>query len=493
MLNKKIGKLIEIVESIDFEHNILLKNIETDNKFTVFLAGKSGSGKTMLLNSLLNLDDEFYISSKVSTLTQFRISSGDRFEYSFSNSNYQEFSDDIEERRQRMRELNNSNKTVYVHNSDSILKNINIIDVPGFFDFRNKNEFLNELLIESDLVLFLKSYYEMITPEEKQFLNSLTENNIQYCVLFTKTDITNRAEGLNKKNIPDFVKNRSKSYEGYLKYFLVSAKNNQDSISELKKYLMSNYLKISNNSMTSKLERVKKQYIVSINVYIQTLLNKINVEVEHEKDVFDKNQIEIQIKSMEQKEIFEILFTDNKNNLFNDIDCMLNSNRGSVNELQNLWIVFWKRIKEYLESEFSILDFPIPNLPYIDRMVFEEMVNLRDLKELIDSDNSDENDEEKKKNEDLLSKTMEFIKKTKISEKGFKSAEIYLKRTSLEEQVNEIVNTNLKRIVSTISDSSQKQRKEFNEITIRNNKIADSKISKLEKSLEDLEKIDVVG
>jgi len=497
MLRKKISTIVEIVDSINFEHNKLLENLENDNKFTVFLTGKSGSGKTMLINAILNLNEEFYVSSKVSTLTQFRVYYGNKFEYSFSNSSYQEFPDDIEERKQKLRELNNSNKIVYIHNSDSILKYMDIIDIPGFFDFRNKNEYLNELFIEADIVLFFKPYNEMITPEEKQFLNSLTEKNIQYCVLFTKTDITNRVEGLNQKTIPDFVKNHSKSYGEYLEYFLISAKKYRETIGELKKYLISNYLDISNNSITNKIERVKRQYIDSINDFIKTLLNKINVEVEREKDIFDKNQIEIQIKMMEQKEILEINITDNKNNLFKNINRMLNSNRGNVDELQNLWIGFWEKIKGYLESDFSILNFHIPDLPYIDKEIFEEMMNLEDLLKLIDSNNSNDEDDGKKKkkkndDEDFLSKAIEFIKKKKISGKGIKSVEIYLKRASLQKQMNEITNTKLKIIATTISDSTQEQRTEFDEESFKKIRIKESEIPKLEKAIVNLEKIDAI-
>ena len=201
MFENQINQIFSIIDSIGFVKTNLLSSLENRNKLNIFLAGKSGSGKTMLLNSLLEVDNEFYTSNKVSTLTQFRITYGDVFEYSFTDSMYREFPEDIDERRTKLKELNESEKIVYIHFPKEFLKGITIIDIPGFFDFNNLNKFMDELLSKADFAVFLKYYKDMLSPEEYEFLNTLGKNEIRYSILFTKTDIKNLAEGLDKKTI----------------------------------------------------------------------------------------------------------------------------------------------------------------------------------------------------------------------------------------------------------------------------------------------------
>ncbi|MCF7919127.1 MAG: dynamin family protein [Candidatus Cloacimonetes bacterium] len=414
MSNINANKIIRILNSLNLEITPLLENLNASRKSALYLAGKSGSGKTAILNALLEHEDEFFTSTKVSTQTQFRISYGDNFAYKSSEESFIEFSDDIEERKEKLKKLNMLGVEICIHCPASILKQMDIVDIPGFFDFNNINKFKAKLADEADIVLFLKTYNEMLTPAEKEFLDLLTEKHIQYCILFTKIDIVNRIEGLTAQTIPGFIEVRIGDYGKYKHYFLTS-KNQPETITVLKNYLERNSVSIYEESKKSKLERVRNHYIDEIKSWKLELTKEIEAKINNEKDLFDRNNEKTRRNTINEFEYLKLTINDYKKSLYSDMQTVLES--GSKEDLLKKWNRYWENSKESIQRKFPDFedDFRI-DLPSVDNEMFGKLITPNDLIKIINV-NSNE-DDSKDENESLITAIKQIFDKAETKDKN---------------------------------------------------------------------------
>lgn len=501
MLTKPIKQIDEIISSLNFKETNLLKNLKEQPKVTIFLTGKSGSGKTTLLNAILELDNEFYTSTKVATKTQFRITYGDFFEYSFSDSMYQKFSSDCEERKQKMSEINKSEKVIYIHHPSPFLKDFKIIDIPGFFDFDNKNEYMDEIFSETDLVVFLKNYKDMLTPEENVFLKELQEQNILYCVLFTQIDISNRAEGLTRNTIPDFVKKRVVSYGKFFNYFLVSAKNDKSTVDSFKEFILNHTEYIQDYSTKSKTKRTVNYYIKLIENEREKILNEINISLEKDIDIFESKQNEKLMIQDEMIEKFAIESEREKDDFIQNAKRLLDSNKNVKEKLEELWNSFWNNIISLINFSYDT-----PTIPVIIEDLFENIKSIDDFliptkikkicfktEEKIEESKKNKKGKKEEEDKSVWDYLENLLADEELSKDASKFLKVWLKRQDWLNHTKRNIEINLENIKQKMIERRKLILVEFDRNTAFNQYKNESEIPTFNKAITDLKKINVTS
>ena len=221
--NSNITKHIsEIIKKYELDESVEYSELNKENtSFKVFICGKSGSGKTTFLNALLGLTrDELFTSASISTMTRFNFLFGDTFKYHIlGEPESNELPGDSKQRQEEFRRLNSLEQTINIYLPNDILRNIEIIDIPGFFDNRNKNLFMENVFYEADLIVFLKKFSDRLSPKEKEFVEELKNIGIKFIILFTFMDFYNPAEGIPEDELPVYLNNKAKEYSDEAIFF----------------------------------------------------------------------------------------------------------------------------------------------------------------------------------------------------------------------------------------------------------------------------------
>jgi len=200
--------LNRVVQELDLERIKLLDNLNHAEP-VIYLCGKSSTGKTTYLNALFNFEkNTLYTSTDISTLTEFRFRFGEQNAYFKNGDKPSPLHSDLSERRRLFSELNREGDKYIIQLSSPALEGRTIVDIPGVFDFKDNNEFAEQMLDEADVVYFFNPCLSSISSQEVGLLQRISQAGIAIVVLFTMGDITEPSEGITRKTLPDFVANK---------------------------------------------------------------------------------------------------------------------------------------------------------------------------------------------------------------------------------------------------------------------------------------------
>jgi energy-coupling factor transporter ATP-binding protein EcfA2 len=176
---------------------------------TIFLCGKSSSGKTTFLNALFNLDkNELYTSTDVSTKAEFRFKYGNVNKYLINGKDESIIPSELNDRKELYNKLNTDGLKSTIYLNEEALNTRVIVDIPGVFDYSADSTFSNNLLDEADIVYFFTPCMSKITAQEFDLIKKINYAHIPLIILFTMGDITEPDEGITRKTMPDLVRKR---------------------------------------------------------------------------------------------------------------------------------------------------------------------------------------------------------------------------------------------------------------------------------------------
>jgi hypothetical protein len=445
-----IDLLIENIENLKLPQINRLKHLENQEP-TIYLCGKSSTGKTTFLNALFNIEkDELFTSTNISTKTEFRFQYGEEEIIEKSDGSSIILPDNHEERKLLFKSLNEEGNSYSVTLNQEALKNRIIVDIPGVFDFKRNDGFSNSMLDEADIVYFFTPCTAKINESEYNLLESIQESGIPIIVLFTMGDITEVDEGITRKTMPKYVQNRLSSCFKDLDiehYQIISSNDffkNKDShgIDVLQEHILGNDNKYKQAAEKNRLKRTVGHYLNQIEVELDTLKNdsetfkKLVIKenklwYESEKNHLEKEKAQI-IKTISseltwilnycEKQIFGI------SNYKFDTEKKISAKEVEKN-FQSNWDDFWNNFK----IEFEFLQIRGLKLPPVTEKLFKPIkINIEKLKEVLS--NNSEVDSEKGSSTEKTS--------SNPKEKKEPNAEIKKDKSSSSKDKKEELNTN---------------------------------------------------
>lgn len=389
---------------------------------TIYLCGKSSSGKTTFLNALFNLEkDELFTSTNISTKTEFKFKYGVDEKIEKSDGSLISLPDTSEERKLLFNSLNQEGHSYYVTLDKESLKNRTIVDIPGVFDFKRNDEFSKRMLDEADIVYFFTPCTAKINDSEYNLLQSISEAGIPIIVLFTMGDLTEVDEGITRKTIPKLVHNRLSSCFKDLEiahYQIISSNDfykNKDThgIDHLQSHINGNDQQYKQVAEKQRLERVVNHYLGLIENKIEVLSTDSetfkNLVINENKLWYKSEKLDLEnendqiIKALNSE--LSWLLTNCDEQVFGKSYQKIYSeqNKTSSEQEENFklnWNKFWSE----LISEFEFLNMGTPKLPSLPEELFEQ-VEIGKLKEVLDAKMKVEVDKKNVSTKDAKSKT----------------------------------------------------------------------------------------
>jgi len=428
MQNEKfLTEINDIVEP----YNLTRPNEEKSlrhNRFTIYLCGMSGNGKTTFMNAILGLKrNEFPERTNVSTKTKFILNYSN--DYCIKKSNDEKFEkvpESFEERQKLYNEINNSGIIAEITLPCNLLNGKTIIDIPGLFDYENKNLFLQDMISEADLVIFFKHFKNRITPDEKTITDKLTAIGLPYILLLTYIDTYNANEGITKEELANLLRKKAEQYGNLCKYFSISSAQhfiNPDisGINEVTDFISVKANEILNKAITSKKIRVIKFYTENLEQILITRNEEIKSELDRIKIILEKDKSRESSTIKEEKEDYEEYINSKCKSIFERIKKYLGNSESSSQGLEQIWDKEFRTLLEFIDGKKEQTNGRCPQLPSIpiyDNIIFERRTSVIDeISDILDLlSPKDDNDESKKKDDkNLFNRFKDDIKKKKIS------------------------------------------------------------------------------
>lgn len=418
-----IDLLIKNIENLELPQINRLKHLD-NQKPTIYLCGKSSSGKTTFLNALFNMErDELFTSTNISTKTEFRFQFGEQEIIEKSDGSLIILPDNPEERKLLFKSLNEEGSSYSVELNQEALKNRIIVDIPGVLDFKRNNDFSNRMLDEADIVYFFTPCTAKINESEYNLLESVAEAGIPIIVLFTMGDITEVDEGITRKTIPKLVQDRlSSCFKNlHIEHHQIISSNdfykNKDShgIDVLQKHILVNdnkYKQVAEkNRLNKTVQHYKSQIETKLNILntdseiYRKLVNKENkLWYNSEKESLEKDNLTI-IHSINHelewliKNCDEQIFGNSYLKIFAEQKLTSSEQEKSF---QLSWINFWSN----LTNEFEFLQIRDTKLPPIPETLFKQIsVDIDKLKEFLGINTNQNSNTKNDMTQDSKSKT----------------------------------------------------------------------------------------
>lgn len=397
----------------------------TDDNLVVYLNGKSGNGKTALLNAILDLKrNEFYENTNVATKTKYILSYGKEKSYRVRNENpdFRLLPVEFEERQNLLSELNNKGTDIDIKLPSELLKKIYLIDIPGFFDYTNDETFKKNLIYDAELVVFLKYFRESFSQDELSYLKELETIGIQYLLVYTFSDLFEPKE-VTYEEYYDFLLDRSKSLPKPLEVFWISVEEfyrnpQKGKLIELKEYITKEYRIIKNKSCETRKQNIRSYITEALNEKISFNMAIIINELKKRKDL---GEVDISRESLKQKDLRDELLNhinEETESLYMSIYNYLYSKEKNEIGLQETWKNSWKGLIAYLKNYSSLLNnsiFDVPTLPEVNKRILDCSIDLyEDISNLINDLSSNNDKDDTKRNIEILN---DIYKKIKAGEK----------------------------------------------------------------------------
>ncbi|WP_417558332.1 dynamin family protein [Mesoflavibacter zeaxanthinifaciens] len=393
-----------LLENID---NLKLLRINTLNylnnkKPTIFLCGKSTTGKTTFLNALLNMErDEMYTSTNISTKAEFRFEYGVEEVIEKPDGSLIRLPNNYSDRKSLFKSLNDDEESCCITLNREALKNRTIVDIPGVFDFSKNESFSNQMLDEADIVYFFTPCLVKIEPSEYKLLQSISESGIPIIVLFTMGDLTDIDEGITRKTIPELVHDRLDTCFRNLEithYQIISSYdyyNNRDShgIDALQQHILKTDYKYKKLAEGNRLKRTARHYINLIESEIDILNNKsdsFNQVIRRENELWQESELaqlnmdkESSIKKLNM-EFSWLIKNCEEQILGNSYHKVYSKQQLTKLEQKKNFEVSWDRFWGNLENDFEFLQISKLKLPPIPDGLFEQIkVDIDKFKEFL--------------------------------------------------------------------------------------------------------------
>lgn len=398
-----IDVLLENIEQLQLPKINSLNHLDNPEP-TIYLCGKSSTGKTTFLNALFNMErDELFTSTNISTKTEFRFQYGEEENIRKSDGFLLDFPNNYEERKILFRSLNKEGDSYCVTLHQEALKGRVIVDIPGVFDFNRNESFSNRMLDEADVIYFFTPCTAKINESEYHLLESISKAGIPIIVLFTMGDITEVDEGITRKTMPNLVQNRLNSCFNDLDiahHQIISSNDyykNKDThgIDQLQKYINGNDLKHKQFSERNRLKRTIHHYL--------------NIVVD-ELDVLNTDSSAYHKLAKRENEIW---YKSEKLNIEKEKDQILQSLNSELNwlkkncdeqifgasyrkiyleqavppsEQEKNFQINWSKFWSNLTEEFNFLEVRDGQLPPFPETLFTQVsVDLDELKEILET------------------------------------------------------------------------------------------------------------
>jgi GTPase SAR1 family protein len=386
------NRIISVINKLDYKKEPHVDDLK-DARPNIFLIGKSSSGKTMLLNAMLGIEkDELPVSTNITTKSIFKVRYASDKKY-IVNSRSRILPLTIKERKELFKSLNEQGEEIAIEFPAEILKHIDITDIPGVFDFQGSTNFIDKSFHHADCILFLTSSLNRIGEKEYELLKKFNSMSIPIVVLFTKADITNPDEGLDRASLPLYIEDRLKRELKNITingHFTISSadyfsQKNEHGIDKVLDYLKDNSQDLLTKGHDRKIARLRNHYSDMITAEIG--------EMEHKHSEFEKNKIrliELEYQEKERKLIFEkSRFDDKIKILFEELEskCMSqimsyryrpdtyqgNTITGEerLERLMNEWNRIMNKIINILKE--NNIDLESPALPEAAEVVFKPL------------------------------------------------------------------------------------------------------------------------
>ena len=386
-----IKLLKNAISELKMPRNSLLNGLDRKEP-TIYLFGKSATGKTTFLNALLNRQkDEFFTSSNVSTQSEFRFIYGKEPAYKVEDDDKQGLPQTYNERKKLFAKINREGKKIVIELPEAALSGRKIVDIPGILDYAHKGKYLSEMIEDADIVCFFTPCIGKIDRQEYDILREISAALIPIILLFTMSDITEPDEGITRKTLPEFIGNRLDTEFVNIEisaHFMVSAIDyykgrEKHGINDFIDHIKLNEKKYLENAIQGRLRRLYGYYIK----YLEDRVIGIGRDVEdlkylisRENEIWYENEMakiknEEKIKKREidrelmwlKRNIKQQLFGVSLNKVKNGKE--KNDRQSRINYFIAMWKDYWSRIQSY-----DVRALPdIPTLPPIPNALFNEL------------------------------------------------------------------------------------------------------------------------
>lgn len=391
--------LNRVVLELELERIKLLDNL-THTEPVIYLCGKSSTGKTTFLNALFNFEkNTLYTSTDISTLTEFRFKFGKEDSFQKNGDKPSPLPLDLTDRRRLFSELNKEGHKYTIQLSSPALQGRTFVDIPGVFDFKDNNEYADQILDEADVVYFFNPCLSSISSQEVELLQKISNAGISIIILFTMGDITEPSEGITRKTLPDFVDNKILAQLPgiQIKHYCIVSSNdyykNKDShgLNEVQNHIVAKGREYKEFSKENRLAR-------AILFYDKIISETI---IELEKDLSDLENLiqrenELWFESAKREE--DIIKSKRERELIDDIDSVIHSIYQNVfgdrfTEIISFsdspsnyesFIQKWNKTWEDLREKYDYLQMIRLELPVVSDYVFKRItVNGEKINELM--------------------------------------------------------------------------------------------------------------
>lgn len=485
----------------------------------IYLCGKSSTGKTTFLNALFNFNkDELYTSTDISTKTEFR------FKYGLEEKITSQYGEEIKlsssniDRKQVFKSLNTEGTNCEITLNLEPLKGRVIVDIPGVFDFSRNNIFSNQMLDEADIIYFFTPCLGKVNSHEFELLSEISIAGIPIVVLFTMGDITEVDEGITRKTMPNFVKNRLVTCfkDINIAYHQIISSNDfynrkeGHGIDELHTHILGNGTAYKKIAERNRQKRSVNHYLILIKKRINKLgadseefirlvkrENELHctTEIKHINDEKYKKTNNVEFKlNMLLKNCEEQIYGVFLDKIFMSPNFPLEDQKA---QFELWWNDFWFNLSNDL-SEFSISK--SVNLPAMEASLFEQVsIDLNKLREITpNKEVLDKKVDSLFREEEKFDSELTFNDFCELAvEIGFnlKNLKIIYKKWSFVESIKKLINeekNNIKvKMEAVFNERIQKLTTEFNkqiEDSLLENRFK-QQIDSLENTLQNLKEI----
>jgi GTPase SAR1 family protein len=374
---------------------------------TIYLCGKSSTGKTTFLNALFNFKkDELYTSTDISTKTEFRFKHGLEEKITTIESTEFTLPSTYRERKILFESLNTEGEKYIINLNQKTLAGRTIVDIPGVFDFKRNDNFSNQMLNEADIIYFFTPCTGKINSTEHELLKNISIAGIPIIVLFTMGDITDADEGITRKTMPNLVKSRLKTcFKGInISHHQIISANDFYKGKELHG-IDKLQLHINSNDHDYKIIAEDKRLKKSVNYYIDLIKNRlINLETESKTFIGLVNRENELWQEAEKKKV-----DDEKHKTINALESELNwfykncedkiygksyskifkKETSSLREEKERFEATWNEFWLLTSKDFDFSNSSIPKLPLVNEDLFEQVtIDLDKFKEVLGEKNS---------------------------------------------------------------------------------------------------------
>ncbi|MSN97022.1 hypothetical protein F1B92_07595 [Campylobacter sp. FMV-PI01] len=324
-LNLVADELIKFDSSIKF-----LKEDVLNNKFTISITGVINSGKSSMLNAILNR--EILGTSNIpetANLTVLSYGDEEKAEVYYEDGAFEDIKlFDVQKFSSAKFEISDSVKYINLKLNNYLLKeNIIIVDTPGLDDDVFKREELTmNFMKNSDAIIHLMNVSQSLTNKDIKFIKNIIKNtkNSTFIIALTHSDSISKSdliEVLNytKKNINAFLDDvsffaiDSVSKNGINELVNFIFENFFGNESKKANLIIQNYKKALNLAILDKIQNIKtnlsnlNKSIVELNSQNINLENEIkSINLKH-KNI--KNDFDLALKSLDYSDLkFDISF-----------------------------------------------------------------------------------------------------------------------------------------------------------------------------------------